>query len=205
MANPITRKIGPLPAWGWFAILVGAVLYYRHLKNSQSGAGTPPVPFGDPNAGLDGPPPTTGGSTDGSTSSTPDITGEINDVSNLMGALQALQAQLLGQPLPGTPTTGADVGSGAANTPGKHRKRRHAHPPAKKVRTHHRGGGSGRAKVVSTHRAPAHSNENTAHQHHSHLRPPPAHTRIHVSHHGGGHHGGGHHDSGHHDHHRRHR
>lgn len=39
-ANPLTRKLGPLPAWAWLGVLVGAYLVYSHSASaSSSGAG----------------------------------------------------------------------------------------------------------------------------------------------------------------------
>lgn len=34
--NPLTRKLGPLPAWAWLLIVVGGFLAYRRLHGGQA-------------------------------------------------------------------------------------------------------------------------------------------------------------------------
>lgn len=39
--NPVTKKAGPLPVWGWFAVAGGTYLVYRYLKAREAaGAAT---------------------------------------------------------------------------------------------------------------------------------------------------------------------
>jgi hypothetical protein len=38
--NVLTRKIGPLPTWGWVAIIGGVIIGYAYYKNRQSSSST---------------------------------------------------------------------------------------------------------------------------------------------------------------------
>lgn len=42
--SPLTRKIGPLPAWGWAVVVAGAVLVARALGGSKGATGGQSVP-----------------------------------------------------------------------------------------------------------------------------------------------------------------
>jgi hypothetical protein len=55
--SPLTRKIGPLPAWGWAVVVAGAVLVARALggKRATGGESVPgTIPVGDVGDGGSG-------------------------------------------------------------------------------------------------------------------------------------------------------
>src|ERR1035438_6857411 len=34
--NVLTKKVGPLPVWGWAAVVIGAYLVYRYIKDKNA-------------------------------------------------------------------------------------------------------------------------------------------------------------------------
>lgn len=55
----VTRKVGPLPAWGWVAAIVGAYVVYRVFSGGSQGS-TSTVVGGTPTSFGDGTDPSTG-------------------------------------------------------------------------------------------------------------------------------------------------
>lgn len=47
--NVLTRKLGPLPTWGWALVVVGAILVARALRGGSTGGQSVPgtIPVGD--------------------------------------------------------------------------------------------------------------------------------------------------------------
>lgn len=240
--NPLKKKVGPLPAWGWIAaIALGAFIYYRSKSSSAATTSASDYPASlDPNAvdpatgltygqeqssasaGIDpntGLPysyeygtgsltPTTGATTDTGTTGTPtpvDLTGGFLDelagfaqVAKALGYVPA--AGVTPQPAPGTsnptpPTRSPGKGKEWAYVNGKWKAipksdtgtkgPKQTKPPVQEKGSHRSDGGAGvappkskGAKTVSTNRAPAHPNENTAAQAAAHTLPKPASTRI---------------------------
>lgn len=193
MPNALTKKIGPLPAWGWIAAVgLGGVLYYRSQQNAANSTATSSAT--DPNAvdpstgltygqeaslalgtgadlsslGGGSLTPTTGSSTD-NTNGSPSWQDIISGYQDIANAWQNIATSAIaGTPGPAGP-------AGPQGKPGKAGK----NAPAKTVKTKGKTK-TGGAKTSSTHRAPANPNENTAAQHSSHTTPPPARTRITV-------------------------
>lgn len=52
VTEAVTRKLGPLPVWGWAAVIGGGFLAFRFLSGGSTGGGTVTVP----GAGLPGEP-----------------------------------------------------------------------------------------------------------------------------------------------------
>lgn len=94
----LTKKIGPLPAWGWGVIVVAGVVFYLRYRASQSGtsaatANTASVPFG------------TNGQGTTAAGYSPTLGDQIGALTGDISALQGLNTQLgLGPTGQGTPT-----------------------------------------------------------------------------------------------------
>ena len=41
VADRLTRKVGPLPVWGWAALILIAYVAYNHFKGSSKASGAP--------------------------------------------------------------------------------------------------------------------------------------------------------------------
>lgn len=50
--NALTRKIGPLPAWGWLLLAFGGIYFYRRYSATSSGTGTGSVAPVSPTPGT---------------------------------------------------------------------------------------------------------------------------------------------------------
>lgn len=105
LADAATRKVGPLPAWGWGAVVVGGYLAYRMMSGRSDGttdAGVPsvgsPIPFDGFGSG--------GGGGGGGT--TPDRLADAVDA--LREAVTKLPAPGA-TPAPGTPPAAPGGGS----------------------------------------------------------------------------------------------
>ena len=128
--NALTRKIGPLPAWGWFLLVGGAYYFYRKYSSASTGTGTgsvapvAPVPgtgeqvlqpgesIYDPTAGTLATAP--GGST-GSSSDTGALSDAMNALATAIGnGMPPQQVEISGG---GTSNGGG--GSGTGTTAGK--------------------------------------------------------------------------------------
>lgn len=58
VAEVVTRKLGPLPVWGWAVVIGGGVLVWRAARGSGGGGGTTVIPTPGPGGGegVEGPP-----------------------------------------------------------------------------------------------------------------------------------------------------
>jgi hypothetical protein len=93
----VTRKIGPLPAWGWVVAISGAVIVFRLLKGgSAGGSGSSGIISGAPTTvGGAGTTDLSGGAGDIIGSGPAGILSQLQTDISKSGAVQALQAQLI--------------------------------------------------------------------------------------------------------------
>lgn len=97
----LTAKVGPLPVWGWAAVILGAYLLYTRVSSS-SGSGGPAatdatgVTANDGTADSGAQVPASGGGTPAD-----NVSAQVADALNVnSGVLDALTSQILSMPTP---------------------------------------------------------------------------------------------------------
>lgn len=100
LAEAATRKVGPLPAWGWGAVVVGGYVAYRVVR----GGGSPTTAAGVPSVGAVG---DAGGASGGGGAG-----GGGVDTSALQAAVDALTTKIGNITIPGTGGGGGGGGTG---------------------------------------------------------------------------------------------
>lgn len=238
MPNPLTKKVGPLPLWGWMlGAGLGIFLYYRSVASGGSAAapavgstaGAPDPSAVDPNTGLTygqeenaalggggslgsttgSTTDTGGGSGNASTGSPLDLTGgfdtQITGLGQVLTDFATVADQLGYGPAAvaaanaatGTANTAAanaaakaKTATDAAKAAGKKEKKaergqqtlqeRLAKATAAAAKKTSEAAQKNNPKKSSTHRAPAHPNENTHAQAATHIKPGSASQRVKV-------------------------
>jgi hypothetical protein len=89
----VTRKVGPLPAWGWVAAIVGAYAVYRVFSSGSSQSGSATVVGGTPTSFGDGTDSATG---DDIFSGASSLVQQIQTQVGTLGNVQQLLTQLSG-------------------------------------------------------------------------------------------------------------
>jgi hypothetical protein len=94
----LQRKVGPLPVWGWAAVILGAFLAYTRLSKSSSAASTDStgVTSNDGTTGSDAQQPASGGGTAADNLSGDLLAGLDANTS----AIDSLTSQILSMPTP---------------------------------------------------------------------------------------------------------
>lgn len=111
LTETATRKVGPLPAWGWGAVIVGGYIAYRFVSGGSSDSTT--------EAGV---PSWAGGLPDGSGGGGGGSTGSTGDTA-VLDALAAIRAAIAAIPGPGSSgggsgASGGGTGSGTGGSTG---------------------------------------------------------------------------------------
>lgn len=108
-----TRKLGPLPAWGWGVALGGAYLVYKFVRGGSSTPQVVQVTGSQPGGSMDA---GSAGSSDDLTAIEGQIAGQQGQLNTLTQALSGLLAKVNSTPTPAPSGTG--TGTGVTGSPG---------------------------------------------------------------------------------------